>query len=126
MKTLILILLIFTSYFVSGQNFRGRRTFGQGFAKKDIQKFTNDSSQYNSGIKKLLLPDKKAAIDFAEPILFEKYGKESILDEKPYEIYLIDNYWWIKGTMSKKALGGTFKIIVNAVDKEIIYLIHQK
>jgi len=111
---------------VTGQNYIGRRTFGKDFAKKEIRKFTSDSSQYNVTNKGLLLKDKKSTIAFIEPFLFEEYGKETILDQRPYEIYLIDNYWWVKGTMSKEAVGGTFKIIVNAIDKEIIYINHQK
>ena len=128
MKTLVsLILILFLfDHSLIGQNYIGRRTFGKDFAKKEIRRFTNDSSQYNAVNKNLLLKDKKSAIAFIEPFLFNKFGEETIIDERPYEIYLIDNYWWVKGTMSKKAVGGTFKIIVNAVDKEILFIIHQK
>ena len=126
MKTLILIILLFFGCYATGQNLKTRRTFGKDFAKKELLKLTGDSRQYNSGKKNLLLPDKKTTINFVDSILFKKYGKENILDQKPYEIYLIDNYWWVKGTIPKEAVGGSFKIIVNAVDKELIYLIHQK
>ena len=128
MKTRILIILsfFFLHHCAIGQHFHGRRIFGKDFAKKEIKKLTNDSSQYNSINKKLLLANKKSAINFADSVLFKEYGKENILGEKPYEIYLIDNYWWIKGTMLKQSVGGTCKLVVNAVDKKVIWINHQK
>ena len=54
------------------------------------------------------------------------WDKEHIISQRPYEIYLIDNYWFIKGTISKDAVGGTFTLIINAINKEIIREKHTK
>jgi len=66
------------------------------------------------------------AISVAEPILFSIYGKDNITKQRPYEIYFIDNYWVIAGTLPKGYLGGTFLIIIDSKDSEIIRITHGK
>jgi hypothetical protein len=73
-----------------------------------------------------LITDKETAIAMAEPLLFKIYGKEEIESERPYEVYLIDGYWYISGTLPKGYLGGTFIIIINSINGEVIRLIHEK
>ena len=36
-------------------------------------------------------------IAITEPILFGIYGKNNIIEERPYEYYMIDGYWYISG-----------------------------
>ena len=62
----------------------------------------------------------------AEPILFEIYGKSKIEDEKPYEVFLINNYWVIRGTQNRFSLGGTFSIVIDARNSKVIRVIHYK
>ncbi len=38
----------------------------------------------------------------AEAALFEIYGEAQIKSEQPYEAYLINGYWVINGTLSKR------------------------
>jgi hypothetical protein len=45
------------------------------------------------------IPDRKTAIQVAEPILFKGYGKDQILGEKPYNVCLADGYWILTGTL---------------------------
>ncbi|WP_018616347.1 NTF2 fold immunity protein [Segetibacter koreensis] len=74
-----------------------------------------------------LIKTSSAAIATAEPILFNVFGKERIINEKPYEVYLIDGYWYIAGTVPKKYnKGGAFEIIFSARDGKIIRLTHYK
>lgn len=73
-----------------------------------------------------LIKTSSTAISIAEPILFDAFGKKQILDEKPYEVYLIDGFWYISGTISKGRKGGAFEIILSAKDARIIRLIHYK
>jgi hypothetical protein len=61
-----------------------------------------------------------------EPILFSIYGKDNIITQRPYEIYPIENYWVITGTLPNGMLGGTFLIITDARDGKIIKLTHGK
>lgn len=74
-----------------------------------------------------LIKTPSTAIATAEPILFNAFGKERILNEKPYEVYLLDGYWYIGGTVPKKYnKGGAFEMIFNARNGKIIRLTHYK
>ncbi|MFL9845040.1 NTF2 fold immunity protein [Flavobacterium rhizosphaerae] len=68
----------------------------------------------------MILPDSITAINIAEPILFRLYGRDNILKQKPYENYLINNYWIIMGTMPKDKMGGVFLIIIDARDCRVL------
>ena len=74
----------------------------------------------------LLIKNENTAISIAEPILFDIYGKSKIEDEKPYEVYLIDNYWVINGTLNRFSSGGTFVIIIDARNSKVLKIIHYK
>ena len=73
-----------------------------------------------------LIKNKTTAISVAEPILFDVFGKDQILSKKPYEIYLLEGYWYISGTIPKGHKGGGFEIILKAKNAEIIRLTHYK
>jgi hypothetical protein len=74
-----------------------------------------------------LISNEQTAIDIAEPILFSAYGKDQIIDERPYEVYLVDGYWVLNGTIpSKYEFGSTFLIILSAKDGRVIKLTHGK
>jgi len=70
------------------------------------------------------IPDSKSAVNIAEKILFEVYGKEEIKEQRPYNVVFQDDYWIINGTQAKPAIGGVFLIIINSKDGKIIELIH--
>lgn len=76
--------------------------------------------------KSLIIKDKETAISVVEPVLFEVYKKKNIVKQKPYEVYFIDNYWIISGTLPKNYVGGTFLIIIDATNSKIIRLTHGK
>ena len=59
-------------------------------------------------------------------MLFSIYGKDNIIKQSPYEIYFIDNYWVIGGTLPKEYLGGTFLIIIDSRNCKIIRITHGK
>jgi hypothetical protein len=74
-----------------------------------------------------LIKTPATAIAIAEPILFDVFGKEQILKEKPYEVYLMEGYWYISGTLPNSYNeGGAFEIIFSAKDGRIIRLTHYK
>jgi hypothetical protein len=73
-----------------------------------------------------LIEDSKTAINVIEPILFRMYGKEQILQQRPYELYLIDSLWYMAGTTSRDSKGGTFEVIMKANDGRVLSLIHTK
>lgn len=90
-----------------------------------------ESELKNALIKNEILPDKvipdsQTAVDVAENFLFNIYGKENIIQQRPYNLNLIDDYYIIEGTLPKNTLGGTFLIIINSKDGKIIKLTHGK
>ncbi|MBP1672766.1 MAG: hypothetical protein H6Q25_581 [Bacteroidetes bacterium] len=124
MKPNILIVTIFTLVLISCSQ-TGRTKLGFDYAKQEL-----DSALHNSS-EKLILVDtviktQETAVKYAETILFEIYGQKNIEKQKPYEIYKIDEYWIIGGTLPKGMRGGTFLIIINSKNGEIIKLTHGK
>ena len=72
--------------------------------------------------KKLLKIEE--VIKVSENILFDLYGIKTIRDEMPYYIYKYKNKWFVKGTLPDEALGGVFKILINADTSKIESIIH--
>ena len=73
-----------------------------------------------------LIPKKENAIIYAELILFEHYDKEQIEFEKPYQIYMIDDYWIIFGTLPKNYKGGVFELVFDSRNGKILRMSHGK
>ncbi len=73
-----------------------------------------------------LITDKETAIIISEAILFKIYGKENTIRQRPYEINKINEYWVINGTLPDNINGGTFLIILNSTDGQVIRLTHGK
>jgi hypothetical protein len=73
-----------------------------------------------------LITDTETAIAVAEPILFKYYGKQEIESERPYQISRIDGYWYMTGSLPEGYKGGTFIIIINSLNGQVIRLIHGK
>jgi hypothetical protein len=96
-------------------------------ARKELQIALADTTAHNVITPKtLVIRDKKTAIQISEPILFATYGKANITSQRPYDIYLVDHYWVITGTLAKGYRGGTFLIIIDATNSKIIRLTHGK
>ncbi|MGY3212776.1 NTF2 fold immunity protein [Mucilaginibacter sp. HD30] len=67
-------------------------------ARKQLKEALTERAP-NFNLVKKALKNEQAAIAVAEPILFKGYGKKQIESERPYEVYLINNYWVINGTL---------------------------
>ncbi len=98
---------------------------GPEFARIVLEGFLKDSTK-NLLKGKVLIGNKEKLISIAEPILFDIYGRQEILDERPYEIYLFGDYWIMMGTLSEGWKGGTFTIIINRITCEVIGISHGK
>jgi hypothetical protein len=97
---------------------------GEETAKKQLKEALEGKGQrytFDTLIKKA-----STAIAIVEPILFELYGKQQIISERPYEVYLLDGYWYLSGTIPKDWKGGGFEIMLSARNGEIIRLTHYK
>ena len=90
-----------------------------------------ESELKNTLIKNAVLPDKviqdsQTAVDVAENTLFNIYGKENIIQQRPYDVNFTENHYVINGTLPQNMKGGTFLIILNSKDGKIIKLTHGK
>jgi hypothetical protein len=117
--------LLFISLTSCGQTKSDRTQFGVEYAKSELK-----DALYNKKEKQILvdtfIKDKETATIVAEAILFKIYGKDKITKQRPYEINQINNYWVLNGTLPKNMLGGTFLIIINSTNGQIVKLSHGK
>jgi hypothetical protein len=73
-----------------------------------------------------LLPNEEVAIAVAEPILFNIYGKERIMEERPYKTIRSGEHWVIEGHLDDDMLGGVFEIILSSKDGRVMKISHGK
>jgi len=119
-----LLVLVFSNYVkVIGQSFPGRIVLGEQFAEGVVKKTLSIKERPFYGT---LISDKEMAIAVAEPMLFKFYGQENIIEERPYEVYLIKGYWYITGTLPIGYKGGTFLIITNSANGQVVKISHGK
>jgi hypothetical protein len=99
---------------------------GEAYARKRLVEVLADTIRPHYGRQILL--DKELVIKIVEPILFETYGRETILDERPYQACKVDNYWLVKGSTPDDPdfRGGAFEIIIDSRDARILRMVHYK
>ncbi len=117
--------LLFVSLTSCGQTKSDRTQFGIEYAKSELKDALNNKKEKQILVD-TVIADKETAIIVAEAILFKIYGKDKITKQRPYEINQIDNYWVLNGTIPKNMLGGTFLIIINSTNGQIVKLTHGK
>jgi hypothetical protein len=126
-KAISFLTLLTCTLIACGHTRSGRTILGKSFAKQELKLALTDKPQYNViDNKTVIIKDSLTAINIAEPILFSIYGKDNITNQRPYEIYFIDDYWVISGTLPKEYLGGTFSIIIDSRNCETIRITHGK
>lgn len=77
--------------------------------------------------KEGFVPNEFIAIKIAEIILFNLYGKEEIIDQRPYNILLKDNTTWcIEGYLPQNMLGGVVYIEIDKMTGEVLKVLHTK
>jgi hypothetical protein len=123
-RTIFLITSFCISLRLYSQNFSDRTVLGEAYASKQVQNALTDSNSLS--FSDTLVKTKKQAVAIAEPILFKIYGRKNITQQRPYEIYLIDGYWFISGTLPKNWIGGTFEIILKSEKGQVIKIVHYK
>ncbi|MBC6698508.1 NTF2 fold immunity protein [Hymenobacter sp. BT190] len=106
-----------------------RLMLGREFAGKCLQAALADSAQQKAIAKRwrlpmASLPDTTAALGAIEPLLFRVYRKKVIEQQKPYEIYRIEDYWVISGTLPYGHVGGVFIAVVDVRNSRVLELIH--
>ena len=124
MKYLLLCFLAFT---ITGCSQNNRTILGKNYAEKELKEVLTNNANHNIvDNKELIIKDSLTATNVAESILFKIYGKNNIESQKPYETYLIEKYWVISGTLPKGYDGGTFLIIIDARNSQVLKITHGK
>ena len=97
------------------------------YAEKELELALSAKKQHNVlDFKEVIVKDSLMATTIAETILFGIYGETNIVKQKPYKIYHIKNYWVLCGTLPKNMLGGTFLIIIDDRNSQVIKITHEK
>ena len=122
MKINLTLLVILLPLFSLSQN---HNILGLETAKSELKDALTNKKNTKLKVDKVIA-DKQTAIAVSEPILFKVYGKDQIIKERPYEVYQINGYWVLNGTLPEKMLGGGFLIILSAKDGQVIKLTHYK
>ena len=126
-KAIYILTLLTLTLNACGQTKNDRTMLGKSYAEKELKAALAEKMQHNViDNKTVLIKDSIIVISIAEPILFSIYGKDNITKQRPYEIFFIDNYWIISGTLPKDYLGGTFLIIIDSRDSKVIRITHGK
>ncbi len=121
------VITFFAFIVVSCSQTSKRLILGKEVAEKELKEALSNQTQHNVvDNKRLLLSDEKTAISVAEPILFSIYGESNIKEQRPYESYLIGNHWVIKETLLQGFFGGTFLIILDARNAQVLKITHGK
>ena len=124
MKFTLLLLLTFSTIACS-QN--SRNYLGKDAAQQELKEAPSNHVQHNNvDNKNLIIKNSKTVVNIAEPILFDMFGKENIEKQKPYEMYLLDEYWIISGTLTTGYKGGTFLIIIDGRNAKVLKSSHGK
>jgi hypothetical protein len=120
---LLIIMLISVTISLTAKS-QQHSLLGKEVAKNELKEAL--SERHKEQLTSILIKDKETAITIAELYLFKIYSKNQILNEKPYEAYLINGYWVINGTIPKGWHGGGFVIIINSLNGKVIKLTHYK
>lgn len=124
-KYFIPIVIVFS---IACNPFQGKKkTFGKSYAEEQLRLTLSDTLSNNLiNNDSLIIKDRKTAIRVSEPILIDIYGSKNIVKQRPYEVYLIGNYWVLSGTLLEDHDGGTFLMIIDARNSKIIKISHGK
>ena len=104
-----------------GQNFKNRVVVGEDSARQAIRTVSDSTYKLSTDT---LISDNDMAISIAEILLFKRYGKALISGERPYECYLIDGFWFLRGTLPKSYTADVFEMIMSARDGRVIKMTH--
>ncbi|GAB2463045.1 hypothetical protein GCM10011375_15010 [Hymenobacter qilianensis] len=120
-RAIYFFMLLMLTQPACSQQLNDRTVLGRAYAEKELKFALGGKIQHNIiDNENAIIKDSVTAISIAEPILFSIYGKDNITRQRPYEIYFIDKYWVISGTLLENSVGGTFLIIVDARNSKIV------
>ncbi|WP_166461170.1 NTF2 fold immunity protein [Flavicella sediminum] len=131
----ILLCIFFMAVSSYGQTKFAHHRITLSEAKEILNESLTKKEVHNIIGSKPILTDRKKVIDFSEAVLFDIYGQKSIEKQKPYAVFMINNYWFIQGSHRKPwkengqtmfELTGLFTMIIDARNYQIIRITHGK
>ena len=126
LKCLSIILISLSTFSIAAQS-NNNNSEQKLRATMELKYALSNEVQHNLiDDKRLIIKDSLTAIAVSETILFELYSKKSIENQKPYDVFFIDNHWIINGTLPIEMKGGTFLIIIDARNSKVIKITHGK
>jgi hypothetical protein len=121
----IFFLALFTTQTSCKRKIEAKSVERQKILEEYIDSMLIDSVNFNEiDNKKIIIKTESQFVSIIEPILFDIYGKEQIIDERPYEVYFVKNYWIISGYLPPNVEGVYFEAIMDARNCEIIRIEH--
>ncbi len=123
--SLAFVFLLFN--YSCGQDSKNRIALSKEAAEYQLKEVLANNKLHNIiNSKDKIIKNQETLISVIEPILFDIYGKKNIEDQKPYGINDFGNYYVVNGTLDKNYIGGTFLIIIDKRNAQILKMTHGK
>ena len=121
----LLLTLVIWSVLLTGASAEKYHTLDHNWASKYLKSvFEYRAHHYQP--PEGVVPDEQTAISIAVAVWSPIYGKDEIAKQKPYQVFLVDGYWVVSGSLPKQLVGGTAKIVIDKEDGRIIDISHGK
>ena len=121
----LLLALVIWSVLLTGVSAEEYHTFDHKWASKYLKSvfaFRAHHYQPPEGV----VPDEQTAISIAVAVWSPIYGKDKIAKQKPYQVSLVDGYWYVSGSSATPKIHGIAKIVIEKADGRIIDISHGK
>ncbi|HCI55975.1 MAG TPA: hypothetical protein PLN06_03780 [Bacteroidales bacterium] len=109
----VIISLLATFFFIQSRKVHLEQDQAKFYVSQIIR-------ENNNMVAKDTLIDRKIASTIASKVLSRKIGKWRTFFYKPFDIYLIDDYWFVYGPISKHMLDYGPMLIINCRTGEIM------
>ncbi len=131
MKYKIFLSILFLSgsflNFSFGQEVSKRSILGKENAEYQLREVIANNKLHNIiNSENIIIKNQDILMKIIEPILFDIYGNNNIENQKPYEINNFENHYVVNGTLEKNKKGGTFLIIIDKRNCQILKITHGK
>ena len=121
----LLLTLVIWSVLLTGASAEEYHTFDHNWASKYLKSvFAYRAHHYQP--PEGVVPDEQTAISIAVAVWSPIYGKDEIAKQKPYQVSLVDGYWFVSGSSATRKAGGIAKIVIDKEDGRIIDISHGK
>ena len=121
----LLLTLVIWSVLLNGASAGEYHTLNQDWASKYLKSvFVYGTHHYQP--PEGVVPDEQTAISIAVAVWSPIYGQDKIAKQEPYQVFLVDGYWVVSGSLSIRKVGGTAKIVIAKEDGRIIDISHGK